>query len=82
MIPAVSMAPKRASVITSYSIHYTKLYDLAGDKAKAKRYYQLAIGYNPRKPKALLELAALALDGGEPAEANRALSQYQRNNFV
>jgi len=50
---------------------------LAGDKAKAKRYYQLAIGYNPRKPKALLELAALALDGGEPDEAGRALSQYQ-----
>lgn len=50
---------------------------LAGDRAKAKRYYELAIGYNPRKPKALLELAALALEGGEPAEAGRALSQYQ-----
>ncbi len=50
---------------------------LAGDKAKAKRYYELAIGYNPRKPKALLALAALALDDAKPAEARRVLSQYR-----
>jgi len=51
---------------------------VAGQSARARHYFQAALNYDPRRPRALLEAAELELDAGNKAQAREYLLRYQK----
>lgn len=48
----------------------------SGKNEKASEYYRLALGYNPRKPSLLLDLADISLTHNKPDDAQAYLTRY------
>ena len=50
----------------------------SGDKTKAAKYYDLAIGYRPNRGKLLLDAAELAINMNQPDKAASYLQRYSK----